>query len=132
LYSPPQGQAAAAITWAFEVARKCWPKIDGRLPQGQLALALARSGDKQTAVSIIDSLGQRAVDADVRPGEEKDSWQGMWWRDPHPGGWNWHDAPIAAQALMVEAFDEVAGDKDAVEALEVWPRSATNSSSGSW
>jgi hypothetical protein len=117
---PPQGETAAAIQWGFDVARKCWMKLDGRLSQGQLAIALARSGDKPTALSIIDSLKQRAVDADVKPGAEKESWQGMWWRDPHPGWWSWNYAPIASQSMMVEAFDEVAGDKDAVEALKVW------------
>jgi uncharacterized protein YfaS (alpha-2-macroglobulin family) len=118
--APPEGEAAAAIRWGFDVGRKCWMKLDGRLTQGQLAIALARSGDKKTALSIIDSLKQRAVDADVKPGEEKESWQGMWWRDPHPGWWSWHYAPIAAQAIMIEAFDEVAGDKEAVEALKAW------------
>jgi hypothetical protein len=118
--APPQGEAAAAIQWGFDVARKCWMKLDGRLSQGQLAIALVRSGDKPTALSIIDSLKQRAVDADVKPGAEKESWQGMWWRDPHPGWWSWHYAPIASQSMMVEAFDEVAGDKDSVEALKVW------------
>jgi hypothetical protein len=118
--APPQGEAAAAIQWAFDVARKTWMKIDPRLSQGQLAIALARSGDKPTALSIIDSLRQRAVDADVKPGTEKENWQGMWWRDPHPGWWSWAHAPIATQSIMVEAFDEVAGDKDAVEALKVW------------
>ncbi|MFM8984833.1 MAG: hypothetical protein ACKONH_02000, partial [Planctomycetia bacterium] len=78
------------------------------------------SGDKQTALSIIDSLEQRAVDADVKPGAEKDSWQGMWWRDPHPGWGRWNYAPIASQSIMIEAFDEVAGDKVAVEAMKVW------------
>ena len=118
--APPQGEAAAAIKWAFDVARKCWMKLDARLTQGQLAIALARSGDRQTAVSIIDSLKQRAVDADVKPGAEKESWQGMWWRDSHPGWWSWHYAPIASQAIMIEAFDEVAGDADSVESLKVW------------
>jgi hypothetical protein len=118
--APPQGEAAAAIQWAFDVARKSWMKLDARLTQGQLAIALARSGDKQTALSILDSLKQRAVDADVKPGAEKESWQGMWWRDPHPGWWSWHYAPIASQSILIEAFDEVAGDKDSVEAMKVW------------
>jgi hypothetical protein len=118
--APPQGEAAAAIQWAFDVARKSWMKLDGRLTQGQIAIALARSGDKPTALSIIDSLKQRAVDADMKPGAEKDSWQGMWWRDPHPGWWSWNYAPIASQTIMIEAFDEVAGDADAVEALKAW------------
>ena len=118
--APPQGEAAEAIRWAFDVGRKSWMKLDARLTQGQLAIALARSGDRPTALSIIDSLRQRAVDADVKPGTEKDSWQGMWWRDPHPGWWSWTYAPIATQTIMIEAFDEVAGDRDAVEALKVW------------
>ncbi|MFM9194772.1 MAG: alpha-2-macroglobulin family protein, partial [Planctomycetia bacterium] len=118
--APPEGEPAEAIRWAFDVARKCWMKLDARLTQGQLAMALARSGDKQTALSIIDSLKQRAVDADVKPGAEKESWQGMWWRDRHPGWWSWTYAPIATQSIMIEAFDEVAGDKAAVEALKVW------------
>ena len=124
--APPQGEAAEAIRWAFDMGRRCWTKLDARLTQGHLAIALARSGDKPTALSIIDSLKQRAVDADVKPsggahaGSEKDSWQGMWWRDPHPGWWSWTYAPIATQTIMIEAFDEVAGDRDAVEALKVW------------
>ena len=118
--APPEGEAAEAIRWGFDVARKSGLKLDPRLSQGQLAIALARSGDKLTALSIIDSLKQRAVDADVKPGEEKDSWQGMWWRDEHPGWWSWAHAPIATQAIMIEAFDEVAGDQDSVEALKVW------------
>jgi hypothetical protein len=118
--APPEGEAAEAIRWGFDVARKSWMKIDPRMSQGQLAIALARSGDRKTALSIIDSLEQRAVDADVKPGTEKDSWQGMWWRDGHPGWWSWAHAPIATQAIMIEAFDEVAGDADAVEALKVW------------
>ncbi|MCE9632011.1 MAG: hypothetical protein K8S94_15020, partial [Planctomycetia bacterium] len=118
--APPQGEAAAAIEWGLDVGRKRWMKIDDRRSQGHLAIALSRAGDKPAALSIVDSLKQRAVDADVKPGQEKDSWQGMWWRDPHPGWWSWAYAPIATQAIMVECFDEVAGDKDSVEALKVW------------
>jgi len=118
--APPEGEAAAAMRWGFDVARKSWMKLDPRLSQGQLAIALARAGDKPTARSIIDSLKQRAVDADVKPGDEKESWQGMWWRDKQPGWWSWAHAPIATQAIMIEAFDEVAGDADSVEALKAW------------
>ncbi len=118
--APPDGKAAEAIQWGFDVARKTWMKIDARISQGHVAIALARSGDKPTALSIIDSLKQRAVDADVKPGDEKESWQGMWWKDPHPSWWSWAYAPIATQSIMIEAFDEVAGDKDSVEAMKVW------------
>ena len=117
---PPQGEAAAAIDFWRGVARKTWMKVDARRSQGHLAIALFRSGDRETALSIVDSLRQRAVDADVKPGEEKDAWQGMWWRDAHPAWWQWAAAPIETQAIMIEAFDEVAGDRDAVEALKAW------------
>ena len=118
--APPQDEAAGAIRWGLDVAKRNWPKLDGRLTQGHAAIALVRSGDRDAALSIIDSLKQRAVDADVKPGEEKETWQGMWWRDPHPGWWSWNYAPIATQSIMIEAFDEVAGDAASVEAMKVW------------
>jgi hypothetical protein len=117
---PPEAEAAEAIRWAFDVGRQSWMKLDARRSQGQLAIALKRSGDAATARSIVDSLKQRAVDADVKRGEEPEAWQGMWWRDQHPAWWNWASAPIATQAIMIEAFDEVTGDAEAVEALKVW------------
>lgn len=118
--APPEGEAAEAIKWALEVGKKNWMKVDARRSQGHLAIALKRSGEKPTALSIVDSLKQRAVDADVQPGAEMESWQGMWWRDKHPSWWSWAYAPIATQAIMIEAFDEVAGDAESVEAMKVW------------
>jgi hypothetical protein len=118
--TPPEGQAAAAVAWAVDVGRRTWMKVGPRMAQGHLAVALARLGEKQAAAAIVRSLRERAVDADVPRGAEKESWQGMWWRDPHPGWWGWSYAPIATQAIMIEAFDEVAGDAAAVEALKVW------------
>jgi hypothetical protein len=117
---PPQGAAAEAVRWGLDVGRKRWMKIAARRSQGHVAIALARAGDRDTARSIVGSLKERAVDADVKPGAEKDSWQGMWWRDPHPAWWHWATAPIETQAVMIEAFDEVAGDADSVEALKAW------------
>jgi hypothetical protein len=118
--APPQGEAAEAIRWGLDVGTRNWAKLAGRMTQGHVALALARAGEKETARSIVDSLKQRAVDADVKPGAERNTWQGMWWRDPHPAWWSWATAAIATQTIMIEAFDEVAGDRDSVEALKVW------------
>ena len=118
--APPEDDAAEAIRWAFDVGRRNWMKLEARRSQGHLAIALKRSGDAATARSIVDSLKQRAVGGDVARGQEPEAWQGMWWRDEHPGWWSWASAPIATQAIMIEAFDEVAGDAEAVEALKVW------------
>jgi hypothetical protein len=117
--APPDAAAAGAIRWGLDIGRKSWTKL-GRRSQGHLALALHRAGDRDTARSIVDSLKQRAVDADVKPGAERDSWQGMWWRDPHPCWWSWASAPIETQSVMIEAFDEITGDAPAVEALKAW------------
>jgi uncharacterized protein YfaS (alpha-2-macroglobulin family) len=43
----------------------------------------------------------------------------MFWRDTELSWW-WYRAPIETQALMIEAFDEVMGDKQAVEDCRVW------------
>ena len=44
---------------------------------------------------------------------------GMFWRDTELSWW-WYRAPIETQALMIEAFDEVMGDQQAVEDCRVW------------
>jgi uncharacterized protein YfaS (alpha-2-macroglobulin family) len=43
---------------------------------------------------------------------------GMYWK--YDRGWYWYQAPIETQALMVEVFDEVAGDMKSVEELKIW------------
>ncbi len=44
---------------------------------------------------------------------------GMFWRDTELSWW-WYRAPIETQALMIEAFDEVQHDSQAVEECKVW------------
>jgi hypothetical protein len=44
----------------------------------------------------------------------------MWWRDEYPAWWSWASAPIETQSVMIEAFDEIAGDAAAVEAMKAW------------
>ena len=78
--------------------------------QGMIALAMERSGEKEAAIEIIKSLKEKALH-----NEEL----GMYWRD-ESYGYFWHQAPIETQALLIEAFDEVAGDKESVEEMKVW------------
>ncbi|NBV44261.1 MAG: hypothetical protein EBR86_01120 [Planctomycetia bacterium] len=118
--APPAGEAAAAVAWGLDVAARTWMQLDTRLPQAHLAIALDRAGRRDVARTLVDSLRQRAVGADVPAGQEGEAWQGMWWRDPHPGWWGWTHDPIATQAVLIEAFDEVAGDAAAVAAMQVW------------
>ena len=118
--APLQGEAGETHRWWLAVAKKSWPKLAARRSQGETAIALVRSGEREVALSIIDSLRQRAVGGGEPAAIEEENSQGMWWRDPHPAWWNWAGSPIETQAVMIEAFDEVAGDRRAVEELKIW------------
>ena len=99
-----------AVDYFLGQARKYWLALRDRQPQGHLAIALKRFGDKDAAVGIMKSLNERSVS-----NEE----MGMFWRDTEHS-WSWFRAPIESQALMVEAFDEVMNDAKAVENCKVW------------
>ncbi len=91
-------------------ARTRWLQLGSRQCQAQLALALQRFGDVATAQAIVRSLKERSITDDEL---------GMYWRDTESSWW-WYDAPIETQAMMIEAFDEVAHDAKAVEDCRVW------------
>ncbi len=87
-----------------------WLKLANRQSQGHMALALKRLGDRQTPAKIMASIKERSV---------SDEELGMFWRDQELSWW-WFRAPIESQAVMIEAFDEVMGDQQAVEDCKVW------------
>ncbi|HPA16693.1 MAG TPA: alpha-2-macroglobulin family protein [Verrucomicrobiae bacterium] len=93
--------------------RKLWLDLACRQSQGHLALALDRFGgdaNREAARAIMASLKERSVNSEE---------MGMFWRETELSWW-WYRAPIETQALMIEAFDEVAGDATAVEDCRVW------------
>ena len=63
-----------------------------------------------TPTDIMASIKEHSVNNDEL---------GMFWRDTEESWW-WYRAPIETQALMIEAFDEIAGDAAAVENCRVW------------
>ncbi len=67
-------------------------------------------GDAETPVAIMKSIKERSVSHEA---------MGLFWRDTELSWW-WYRAPIETQALMIEAFDEVMGDAQAVEDARVW------------
>jgi uncharacterized protein YfaS (alpha-2-macroglobulin family) len=90
-------------------AKKYWLS-DGRYMQGMIALALNRYDDKTTATAIMRSLKENALYSEE---------MGMYWKDNYEG-YYWYQAPVETQALLIEAFDEVANDKKSVDDLKVW------------
>lgn len=101
---------AEAIQFWQEQARRYWVDLGVRQSQGHIALALQRFGDRETPAKIINSLRERAI---------QDEELGMFWRDGGPTWW-WYTADVETQAIMIEAFDEIAADPAAVEACKVW------------
>lgn len=99
-----------AVDFMLTSARARWNKVGCRQSEAHLALGLQRFGDRETPQAIMKSLKERSV---------TDEELGMFWRDQEDGWW-WYRAPIETQALMIEAFAEVANDADAVEACKVW------------
>ncbi len=99
-----------AVDYFLQQARDHWVSLDARLPQGYVAIALKRFGDLQTPAKIVKSLTERSL---------SDEEMGMFWREGQ-SRWHWWEAPIETQAMMIEVFDEVAGDAERVEELKVW------------
>jgi uncharacterized protein YfaS (alpha-2-macroglobulin family) len=112
---PIDASQKKAIEFFLAQSRKFWLKTECRQTQSHLALALSRFNsfhafNDSTPSAIMASLKERSVS-----NEE----MGMFWRDTELSWW-WYHAPIETQALMIEAFDEVAHDAQAVEDCKVW------------
>ncbi len=78
--------------------------------EGMIALQAHRYGVQKLPGQIIASLKERAI-----VHEE----MGMYWKD-NIWGYYWYQAPIETQALLIEAFDEVTEDQEAVEEMKIW------------
>ena len=107
---PIAKQHREAVDFFLGEARDHWLSVS-RQSQAHVALALQRFGvHKQVPKDIMISIREHAV---------TDEELGMFWRDTELNYW-WYRAPIETQAIMIEAFDEVARDKQAVEDCKVW------------
>jgi len=81
----------------------------GIYQEGMLALALQRFGKTAVPQQITKSLKERAI---------KNEELGMYWKND--AGYFWYQLPIESHALMIELFEEVAQDAEAVEELKIW------------
>jgi hypothetical protein len=99
-----------AVQYFLKQARRYWLDLANRQSQAHLALALQRFGDQDTPTAIMKSIRERSV---------SDEELGLFWRETELSWW-WYRAPIETQAMMIEAFAEVAKDDKAVEDCKVW------------
>ncbi len=106
---PIAEQHQVALRFWQDQASEHWLKLS-RQSQGHIAIGLKRMGIANTPDAIVKSLRENSVS-----NEE----MGMFWRDAERSWW-WYRAPIETQAMMIEVFDEVAQDAEAVEGCKVW------------
>ncbi len=101
--------ANKAATYYIGQAQKFWLN-KGMYQEGMIALALHRKGGhERTTNDIMKSLKERSLNHEE---------MGMYWK--YNTGYYWYQLPIETHALMIEAFDEVAQDVQAVDDLKVW------------
>ncbi|MBN2533193.1 MAG: hypothetical protein JXB88_09895 [Spirochaetales bacterium] len=81
-----------------------------RYLQGMISIALYRFDNKKTAAGIIASLKENAIYSEEL---------GMYWKS-NTAGYYWYQAPVETQSLLIEAFDEVSGDRKAIEEMKIW------------
>ena len=106
---PDQGvNFREAFDYYKHQAEKYWLQ-NNRYMQGMMALALNRLGNNEIPALILKSLSEKALHSNE---------MGMYWAEET--GFYWYQAPIETQALMVEAFDEIARDEKTVEDLKIW------------
>ncbi|MDB5196131.1 MAG: alpha-2-macroglobulin [Flaviaesturariibacter sp.] len=100
-----------AVEYYRNQSCKYW-KFQNIYGQGMIALALHRMRDKQTPAMILRLLKATSF------GTEE---SGLYWKDNRFGKSSfWYDAPIEAQAMLLEAFNEISGDNKTVAALSTW------------
>ncbi|MED5381238.1 MAG: MG2 domain-containing protein, partial [Verrucomicrobiota bacterium] len=107
----PVGQVhKKAFNYFVGQAQKHWLKLGSRQSQAHVAIALHRLGDGQVPRDVVKSILEHSV---------TDEELGMFWRDTEHSWW-WHRAPIETQAMMIEAFNEITADRDAVRECQIW------------
>lgn len=99
-----------AYTYFLKQATEYWLNQD-LYSKAMLALILQRNKEKSTADKVITSLKQNAINSEEL---------GMYWKANETGGWYWYQAPVETQALLIEAFHEVANDNKSVDEMKVW------------
>ena len=85
-----------AFNYYKKQGKKYWTK-QNKYMQGMLAISMNRYNEKSTAQAIMEALRQNAIHKEEL---------GMYWKELNQGSYWWHQAPIEAHSLLIEAFRE--------------------------
>ncbi len=106
---PVPDETKAALDFFLAQAAGNWPG-KSRMTQAHAALGLLRFGDKAAAAKILASLKERSILKEEL---------GRYWADD-ADAWRWDAAPVESQALMMEAFRDIANDTAAADECALW------------
>ncbi|MDR0573503.1 MAG: hypothetical protein LBG96_05650 [Tannerella sp.] len=105
----PDGNQKAAFDYYLSQTGQYWLSFS-TYEKAMAALILHRNDQPEKATAIIRSLKEYAQQSEET---------GMYWKD-NAAGYFWYQAPVETQAILIEAFNEVAKDEEAVEEMKIW------------
>ncbi len=111
--------AKEAYEYYCEQAQKYWLNYN-RYSQAMLSLALHRPAPLKTKITENRSKAVNEIIASLRQNAIQSEEMGMYFKEFSSAGFYWYESPIEAQAMFIEAFEEVANNPAEVEALKVW------------
>jgi len=98
-----------AFNYFLKILTSKWKYLDP-YQQAQAAIVFYRNGSEAEALKVMGLLKQTAQHNDGL---------GMYWVD-NSNGYFWYQNAIETQALLIEAFEEVAKDSHSVEEMKIW------------
>lgn len=98
-----------AVNYYKDQATEYWLQFN-IYAEGMIALAAHRFKMETLATDIVKSLKDRSIQHEEF---------GMYWKD-YQLGYYWYQAPIEAQALMIEVFNDITNDQESVDELKIW------------
>lgn len=105
---PVAGPAQKAYGYFMDQAGEYWLQMS-IYARGMIAIAMERGGRHDKALEIMASISEFAIDSPEL---------GRYWK--YSTGCNWHEAPIEAQSLLIEAVAEITQDTIAMNAMKIW------------
>ncbi len=105
---PLKAKAKTTFNGILKTVQKKWNKLDAS-QKGLAAVVMNRSGFETDAQKVIVSLRETALNSEEF---------GTYWAMDK--GYYWYQAPIENHVMILEAFDEVAKDKDMIREMNIW------------
>ena len=105
---PIPNSSKVAFDYYVSQEKKYWLKQSNYM-QAMIALSLNKFGHRNESEAIIRSLKERSL-------YNKEI--GMYWREN--AGWNWYQAPVETQAMMIETMTELDNNSTMIEQLKIW------------